>query len=205
MRKILFLFVLLVSVLFSRDNPFKPVVSSETMGKATNIKSDLKPLKIEKIKLPSSVRVIKEIAFKVLNVDGSIKELRYKIDKKVDWHKDILISNSELKVESKPKKIAPKELKIFDFLSVLVDGKKLLIKSDDKMIREMFFVKPYKIALDFKRDVSFYTKTFKIENSPFKSITLGNHGSFYRVVLTLDGEYRYKIKKDAEGYLVELF
>ncbi len=204
MRKIILLSIFLVTVLFARDNPFKPVVSSKTLGKATNVSSGLKYLKIKKIKLPSSTRVIKNVTFKVLNVDGSIKNLSYKVDKKVDWHKDIVLSNSKIKIEDKPKKIEPKMIKVFKFLSIMVDKNRLLIKNSDKMIREMFFSKPYKIVIDFKRKVAFYTKTLNIENSPFKHIVLGNHGSFYRVVLTLDGDYRYKIKKNSNGYLVEL-
>ncbi len=205
MRKIILLSIFLVAILFARDNPFKPVVSSKTLGKATNISSGLKYLKIKKIKLPSSVRVIKSVTFKVLNVDGSIKDLTYKVNEKVDWHNDIILSNSKIKIEDKPKKIEPKVIKVFKFLSVMIDKNRLLIKNKDKMIREMFFSKPYKIVIDFKRDVAFYTKTFDVKDSPFKRIVLGNHGSFYRVVLTLDGDYRYKIKKNSNGYLVELF
>ncbi len=191
--------------LFARDNPFKPVVSSSSMGKATNIKDNYKPLKVEKFKLPSPSRVIKKIKFVILNVDGSISETTFKVDKKIDWHNDIIVSNMPIKFEKKAKKIEPKVLKPFKFLSILIDKNRLLLKSKDEMIRQLFFAKPYKIAIDLKRDVSFYTKTLKLKNLPFKKIIIGNHGNFYRVVLWLDGKYRYKIDKKSNGYLVELF
>ncbi len=205
MKKLIVLIVISISVLLARDNPFEPVVSSKNIGKATNIKTDIKPLKIQKFKLPSAVRVIKKVKFEVLNVDGSIKELSYNVNKKVDWHNDIILSNSKIQIELNPKKPEPKLIKIFKFLSILTNEKKLLIKTKDTMIRELFFAKPYKIAIDFERNVAFYTKIIKLKNLPFKSIIVGNHGSFYRIVLELDGEYRYKIKKNSNGYLVELF
>ncbi len=204
MKKVVLMFAIL-SFMFARDNPFEPVVSSKNIGKATNIGSGIKPLKVQYFKLPSSVRVLKKIKLQVLNVDGSIKEITYDINKKIDWHNDFVIANSKLQIDHKERKIEPKILNIFNFLTILVDQKKLLIKTKDTLIRELFFAKPYKIAIDFKRNVAFYTKTIKLKNSPYSKIIVGNHGNFYRVVLELDGEYRYKIKKNSNGYLVELF
>jgi len=204
MKKIVLILAIL-SFMFARDNPFRPIISSKNIGKATNVSSDIKPLVVQYFKLPSSVRVLKKIKLQVLNVDGSIKEITYDINKKIDWHNDFVIANSKLQIDHKKTKIEPKMLNIFNFLTFLVDQKKLLIKTKDTLIRELFFAKPYKIAIDFKRNVAFYTKTIKLKNSPYSKIIVGNHGNFYRVVLELDGEYRYKIKKNSNGYLVELF
>ncbi len=209
MKRVLFLIFCLSFLLLARDNPFKPVVSSKTLGKATNVSDGYKPLDIEKFKLPSSTRVIKDVTFKVLNVDGTISKLKYKIDKKVDWHNGISIANRAIQKVARPtkkkKKIKPKELKLFKFLTILIDKNRLFIKSEDKLLREMYFARPYKIALDFQRNVAFYTKIKRLKLPPFKRVIIGNHGKFYRVVLVLDGDYRYKIKKDTNGYLVELF
>ncbi len=207
-KKIAFVAVmclLLPVVSVARDNPFKPVISSSSMGKATNVGSGLKPLILQKLSLPSPVRVLKSIKLEVVNVDGSKSEISYDIDKKVDWHRGVFISNSKIEVAKKLKKPEPKLLKPFKFLSVLIDGKKLLLKTKDKMIRELYFSKPYKIAIDFKRDVAFYTKIIPLQKLSYKKVVIGNHGKFYRVVLELDGQYRYKIVKTSSGYLVELF
>lgn len=205
MKKTIILLIALSLALIARDNPFKPVVSNTSMGKATNIDNSYNSLKIEKFKLPSSSRVIKKVKFEILNVDGSISESSFAVDKKVDWHRDIILSNMPIVTDNKPKKIEPKLLKPFKFLSILIDKNKLLLKTKDSMIRELFFAKPYKIAVDLKRNVSFYTKIIALKNLPFKKIVIGNHGKFYRVVMQLDGKYRYKIKKNSNGYLVELF
>jgi len=208
MKRSVFVSIFLITTfLVARDNPFKPVVSSDTMGKATNIQSQLSYLKMEKLKLPSSARVLKKVTFKILNVDGSVQDISYDINKKVDWHKGIILSNSPIKtVQKSVKKVeSPKEIKVFKFLSFVIDKNRIFIKNSDKMIREMFFSKPYKIAIDFQRKVAFYTKKIKLKKAPFKGIVVGNHGSFYRVVISLDGDYRYKIQKKPNGYLVELF
>ena len=189
----------------ARDNPFKPVISSSTLGKATNISNGLKPLILQKLNLPTSVRVLKSIKLEVINVDGSKSELKYDINKKVDWHRGIFVSNSKIEVAKKIKKPKPDLLQPFKFLSILVDGKRVILKTKDKMLRELYFSKPYKIAIDFEREVSFYTKTIKKIKPPFKRIVIGNHSKFYRIVFRLDGKYRYKISKIDSGYLVELF
>ncbi len=205
MKKIIVAFIFLGLVLLARDNPFKPVVSSHNFGKATNILKEYKPLKVEKFKLPSPSRVLKKVKFEILNVDGSMSEVSFDVDKKVDWHQDIILSNTPIKFEKKPKKVEPMLLKPFKFLTILIDKNRLLIKTKDSLIRELFFSKPYKIALDLKRDVLFYTKTIKLSKAPFAKITIGNHGKFYRVVLALDGKYHYRLKKNSNGYLIELF
>jgi len=204
-KKIILVLVFLSLALFARDNPFKPVVSSSLLGKATNISTKYKSLKVEKFKLPSSSRVVKKIKFEILNVDGSIREVTFDINKKIDWHRDMIVSNIPIKFQNKTQKIEPKILKPFKFLTILIDKNRLLLKTKDTLIRQLFFSKPYKIAIDFKRQVSFYTKIIKLKKLPFVKVVIGNHGKFYRVVLNLDGQYRYKIKKNSNGYLVKLF
>jgi len=204
-KKVIVVLLFFGLTLIARDNPFKPVVSSQNLGKATNISGAYKPLKVEKFKLPSPSRVMKKVKFEILNVDGTISEVSFSVNKAVDWHKDIIISNIPIKFQDKPKKIEPKLLKPFKFLTILIDKNKLLLKTKDPLIRQLFFSKPYKIAIDLKRAVAFYTKIIKLKTPPLEKIVIGNHGKFYRVVLRLDGKYRYKIKKNSNGYLVELF
>ena len=39
----------------------------------------------------------------------------------------------------------------------------------------------------------------------FKKIRVGNHSGYYRVVLELDGYYRYSYKKVLDGYIITLY
>ena len=43
-----------------------------------------------------------------------------------------------------------------------------------------------------------------MKNSVFTKIRVGNHDGYYRVVVELDGYYRYKLAKQADGCLVTL-
>jgi hypothetical protein len=44
----------------------------------------------------------------------------------------------------------------------------------------------------------------KIPNSIFKEVRIGNHDGYYRVVVELDGLYRYDFKKVVDGYIIKL-
>jgi len=69
-------------------------------------------------------------------------------------------------------------------------------------------VAPHRIVLDFKTDKEIEIKNSVKEKNDecniFKEIRMGNHDGYYRVVIELDGHYRYNLKKIAEGYLIDL-
>ncbi|HIP44914.1 MAG TPA: AMIN domain-containing protein [Sulfurospirillum arcachonense] len=74
----------------------------------------------------------------------------------------------------------------------------------DKKIRDFLVTSPYKIVVDFKREVSFYTKVYNLKTKYFKSITLGKHSGYYRVAIELDGRYLYNRQKVKDGYIFTL-
>ncbi len=43
-----------------------------------------------------------------------------------------------------------------------------------------------------------------IPKSIFTKVRVGNHNGYYRVVVELDGYYRYKLKKQSDGCLITL-
>ena len=58
--------------------------------------------------------------------------------------------------------------------------------------------------MDFKRESNLKSYTKTINNSVFTKIRIGNHKDYYRVVIELDGHYRYKLKKIDGGCLFTL-
>ncbi len=84
-------------------------------------------------------------------------------------------------------------------------GRLMQVATSDKLLRKMILVNPHRIVLDFKRDALFLTKTKNLASEYYKQIRLGNHDGYYRVVLELDGKYRYKLNKKKYGYLVEIY
>jgi hypothetical protein len=96
---------------------------------------------------------------------------------------------------------------IFNYRFIRFDQNKHLIKikTDDELIRKFLLVNPHRVVMDFKRDAAFRTKSKKLDNVPFKEIRLGNHDGYYRVVITLDGRYRFKIDETSSGQLLEVY
>ncbi len=220
MVKVLFLALLLLTSLNARENPFFPSSGEKDIPLTSNIDSDLNPLKRATLTLPSTARVIEGVTVKYKSLDGSRHSETIELDNSVDWHLPIFISQSytnEVQKVTAPKKkiakakITPKKqssykkiagMKLISFYS---KGKKLKVITKDTIIRNFLLVKPHRIVCDFKRDTNIksYVKEMA-KNSLFTKIKVGNHSGYYRVVIELDGHYRYATKDIENGYLFEL-
>lgn len=121
------------------------------------------------------------------------KSLHVKKIKKADKQKITQKSESE-----------KKEFSFQDFITFSTHNKQLIIQSNDSLIRDFIITKPHKIALDFKRQNSFYTKTIQIDSAPYKSVTMGSHKNFYRASFLLDGPYTYTIHKEGKKVIINL-
>jgi len=218
--KVLFVALLLLTSLTARENPFFPSNGEKDMPLTSNIDSKLTPLKRATLTLPSTARVIEGVTVNYKSLDGSRHTQSIELDNSVDWHLPIFISqsytNEEQKVTAPKKKVhktkkAPKRqssykkiagIKLISFYS---KDKKLKLITKDTIIRNFLLVKPHRIVCDFKRDTNIksYIKNIGTD-SLFTKIRVGNHDGYYRVVIELDGHYRYATKDIKDGYLFEL-
>ena len=213
MRFLITIFTLLCVSLIARENPFKAVSTPSTIGKATYKKDTIKNFNSVKVQLPSSARILKSIELHFQNLDGSIESKKIDVDQKIDWHDELIVKKfldnavtltapvlmSTKEPTNKVKKINFKNLVFFS-----IDGKSLHIDTKDKKIRDFLVTSPYKIIVDFKREISFYTKVYNLKTKYFKSITLGKHSGYYRVAIELDGRYLYSKQKVKDGYIFTL-
>lgn len=211
MRFILTILIFLCASLVARENPFEAVSASTTTGKATYKKDTRENFTSAKAQLPSSARILKSVEFHFQNLDGSLESKKVELNQKIDWHDELIVKKltdntkqpivpMQIKKESnKTKKINFKNLILFS-----LDGKSVHVKTKDKKIRDFLVTSPYKIVIDFKREVSFYTKVYDLKTKYFKSITLGKHSGYYRVVIELDGKYLYNKQKVKDGYIFTL-
>lgn len=213
MKYIFITCLLLASSLIARENPFEALKTSSTTGKATYKEDTRKDFSNLKANLPSSARILKSVEFHFQNLDGSLESMNIEIDKKVDWHDELTLSNDHFNaptptmVASVPTKKVAKNLKSINFKNIIkfsIDGKSLHVKTSDKKIRDFLVTKPYKIIIDFKRELSFYTKVYNLKTRYFRSITLGKHNGYYRVAIELDGKYLYNKQKVKDGYIFNL-
>ena len=215
MKKKLFAacFILVVS-LFGRENPFVPAKGSFTPSYTANYVKKFPPFTEANATLSPSVRVLQSITFTCKNLDGSITNKTVQLNKAIDWHKQIYITQTKpqkctkKQVVKKPKnqkkkKSAFKKVASLKFASFYTSYDTMKIQTNDKLLRNFKLIKPDRIILDFKRDADFRTYSFK-GNAIFKKITIGNHSGYYRVVLELDGHYIYSVVKKPHNYLVKL-
>jgi len=189
------LFLLFITFSFARENPFVPIVSPEggfSAKEATNVDSTFSK---ETIQLPSSARKLIKVTVEFQNIDGSIDKMEKSVDKEIDWHYPVLITQTTNKnIEIAPKTTKQNErIKALDFISFEIDNNILKIHTQDKMLRDFSITAPSKIVIDFNSNRAFSTKTIPTGAAIFKDIAIGNHKGFYRVAIELDGVYRYAI------------
>ncbi|WP_345992778.1 AMIN domain-containing protein [Sulfurimonas sp. HSL-1716] len=194
----------------ARENPFFPSKDSQDLSISTNKVQKYEPLKRATLTLPSSARVIREVSVEYVNLDGSIEKKSISLDNSIDWHLPIFISqsytNDTAVQENIPMKKEEKYEKVADykFISFSVKNKRLKIITKDKKIRNFMLIDPYRIVIDFKRVCDFRSYQENVKNSVYKTIKIGNHDGYYRVVIELDGQYEYTLKREKKGYLLFL-
>ncbi|WP_456453115.1 AMIN domain-containing protein [Hydrogenimonas sp.] len=91
MRHLLFAALLLMPLL-ARENPFKPLIDETVLPVTSNKVEKAPPFEEVKVQLPVDARVLTSVAIYYQSIDGSIKKEIVAIDRSVDWHKPIVIS-----------------------------------------------------------------------------------------------------------------
>jgi len=197
----LFLLLLLSLSLFGRDNPFFPANENDKKITTSNKIEILKPYTTQTIALPNSARAIKAVIIRYQNLDGSIKEEEVVLNNSIDWHEPFILSHKSPSKKSNTKKRKVKTI-VSDFISFTIDKKILRIHTKDKLLQNFLLTSPHRVVLDFKRETSFKPKIYSLKKAPFTKIRMGNHDGYYRVVIELDGQYRYKLDSSKEDYTV---
>lgn len=213
-KKFIFIVLFLTTItLVARENPFKPMDDAKTSGKTTYKKDTRENFIDQKVKLPSSARILKKVELVFQNLDGSIETKSVDVDKKIDWHDELILKkvNNQEETITAPQTVKPQakskkktNIDFKDTMRLTISGKDLHVKTTDKKIRDFMVTKPHKIVLDFKKEINFYTQIHKLKTKFFKSITIGKHSGYYRVAIELDGKYLYNIEKQKDGFLISL-
>lgn len=198
---------LLVSLLQARENPFFPS-DGELDLPFTSELQEIEPLKRATISLPPHARVLQEVTIAYKNLDGSIEKKTISLNSSVDWHLPIFISQSytdSISVTTKKENNHFKLLGNISHAKFFTKEKSFKIETKDTLIRNFLLAEPHRIVLDFKKDSIVKAFNKNNTNSIFKKIRVGNHNGYYRVVLELDGAYKYKTDKLINGLLIELY
>ncbi|MCD4667296.1 MAG: AMIN domain-containing protein [Sulfurimonas sp.] len=207
MIKVFLITIFLFISIAARENPFFPSEGEKDIPVTSNTGKSLPKLKRATIQLPSYARAIKKVTIEYQNLDGSIENKSTELDNSIDWHLPIFISQSynDQVIKSqvtKKTKLAYKNIIKIKYADFYTSKNSFKIITKDKLLRDFLLVQPHRIVIDFKRDASFKSYIKKIPNSIFTKIRIGNHSGYYRVVIELDGFYRYKLKTISSGYLI---
>lgn len=222
MIRILFISAILLLTLNARENPFFPSEGEKDLPISSNESRNKEPLKRVAITLPAQARVLQKVTLEFKNLDGTIENKSVELDNSVDWHLPVFVSQtftetqkatSSDKAEDAPAKNKTKQkesgyatIASIKDLSLLSSDKCLKIVTNDEIIRNFLLVAPHRIVMDFKKDTEIDIKnsTKTNEQNIFKDVRIGNHDGYYRVVVELDGYYRYDFKRISNGYQIEL-
>jgi hypothetical protein len=198
------LFLCLATTLFARLNPFLPTMNIENI--TDNHPETIGYFTEESLYLPSTSRILKKVKLIHQNIDGSLDEVTKNIDKKIDWHYPIKISQPGDDRQGREYAYIFKKIELDEIPFIRVNAAKnaVLLNTQDNILRSFMLTKPYRIVLDFKRDDSFRGKTSRIDDSYFTKVVIGNHDGYYRAVLYLDSYYDFKLDRKEKGYLIEL-
>lgn len=209
MIKLFGITLLLPFLLCARENPFFPSAGEIDMPLSSNITEVVEPLKRAAITLPSTARNLQSVTVTFKNLDGSIEKKSITLNNSVDWHLPLFISQNYGLTPDEPKKVQKKEKKFVEIVklsysSIFLRDKEIKILTKDSLLRNFFLVKPHRIVCDFKRDIDIRSYSKNIQTKGIvKRVRVGNHKGYYRIVIELDGYYRYKLHKLEEGYILK--
>lgn len=210
--KILNILFLLLLSLNARENPFFPTKDDNVPRLTSNEKKDKEPLDKVQTMLPNQARILQKVTLEYKNLDGSIETKVVEIDKKIDWHIPISISQNKPQEEpivhtkqpAKEEDRASAKSVSMESAKFLINSKKIKIQTQDKILRDFAMTSPNRVVVDFSNPQEVKNQSFNI-GAIVKSIKIGSHKEYYRAVIELDGRYKYKLLKTAEGCEITLY
>lgn len=185
------LFILCI-LCYGRDDPFTPlIVPKKSIAPYYGEQNVFNKANIE---LPSTARLIKKVEVTYQNIDGSIETKSLELSGRVDWRMPLILSQ-----------VLTSTTNSKQGSGYSINGNKIFIAYSGKLKRDFILKDPFRIVLDFDINMkNFKNKPIILQSPYFKSIRYGLHSNFIRIVLTLNGEYIYKVSDSSEGIEIEV-
>lgn len=187
-------FILTISAILScstlkANNPFA-INTNQRDFQAAQKNKGKKFFTTENIQVPSNVRELRSVSVTFVNIDGGLETKEIKIDKTLDWHYPLKITQ-----EGAINNIAKRYFSLNDF-EFLMEGSTLVISSPKhRLVRHFLLPNPQTIVVDFSRDSGgAYNAKMGMGEKFFSEIGVDSKQSSYRITITLDGVYKYKLK-----------
>ncbi len=201
MKNRLLTLIILASSVMASESFFFPAQGAFETAQSVKKKKEVQPtLNQLLISLPRSAKSISKVTIEYKNEDGSFDEYVLGVNRSIDSTTPITLSQKSAK-----KKVDfrnSQEIAAIKNATFYAQDKTLKIVTKDKMIRYFLMEKPNRIILDFESKEKFTNYTKKISNGIFTKIKLGSYSDRYRMVVELNKEYTYRVKKISNGYSV---
>ncbi len=198
MKKILLLSSLLLTSLFSRENPFFSLSEGTTLPVSSEINDHKPALTSMTYNFPNNSRLLKDVSFTLQNVDGSFETRKLEIDQSIDWRSPLILSQSNSRTNSSATEGKPASSTI-SFMQFSGSGNRMSIVVKEPMLRHFTLSNPDSIVVDFKHNGVFELYQKELSSLPYTKVKVTNHGSFARVILTLDGPHICNVAKTEQG------
>lgn len=196
MKHSLVLTFLLAGAVVGRENPFFSADPSQIQKVTSNVPDTKPPLGTVRYTPPNQSRILQEASFTFQNIDGSIETQKIQVDRQIDWHKSINITQGS---EANPEQSSSEKgasSADFGFVKIATLGKRMSITASAAVARHFPLSDPNRIVIDFKDDREFKLLEKRLDAAPYLSVSVGSHGKFIRMSVTMDGRYRYAFKQN---------
>lgn len=197
MKKTLLLSSLLITTLFARENPFFSLSEGSSLPISSEINDHKPPLTSMTYNFPNNSRLLKDVSFTLQNVDGSFETRKLEIDQSIDWRSPLVLSQSNAQIHSSATE--NKSSSNSSFIQFVNSGNQMSLISKKSMLRHFTLSDPHTVIVDFKYAGVFEPYQKELSSRPYTKVKVTNHGSFARVILTLDGPHVCNVSKTDQG------
>ena len=101
--------------------------------------------------------------------------------------------------------VVDNKLEILPYLNIEYTNESLTLISDYKVFKKFHLLEENKLIIDFKGEVTFFTKRNDLESAHFKKIIVGNHqkDKYFRVVLVLkESPIKYEVSYTKDSVFI---
>lgn len=103
--------------------------------------------------------------------------------------------------------VVDNKLELLPFLDVAYTDDSMTLTSPHKVFKKFYLLEENKLIIDFKAEVTFFTKRVDLESKHFKKIVAGNHQNekYFRIVLLLkESPIKYSVTYSEDSVYIGL-
>lgn len=178
-----------------------PILKEKDVNKPlpTAVEKTEEEIKKEQAKKEEELKRQKELDEALKNAEMAKKEaekLKAEKDAAEAKAKALEAQGPVVYVKKRDDIVVDKTLDLLPFLNVHYTNDTMTLTSPHKVFKKFYLLEENKLIIDFKAEVTFFTKRVDLESTHFEKIVAGNHQSenYFRVVILLkDSPINYDV------------